>query len=93
MTNINFGSTYKIPVTQWGINNTKKVQLKNLISAHNGLVTKGKDSYALVSILDKKDLNFIRRLREIGYYSFEKYEGEKIPKDSLELHIKNARKF
>ena len=33
MTNISFGSTYRIPVSQWGINNTKKLQLKNFISS------------------------------------------------------------
>ena len=60
MNNITFGSTYKIPMSQWGINNTKKLQLKNLVSSFNGVVTKGKDSFAVVSIPDKKDIGFMR---------------------------------
>lgn len=93
MNNITFGSTYKIPMSQWGINNTKKLMLKNLVASHNGLVTKGKDSFAMLSIPNKKDMTFIRKLRKIGYFQFDMFEGEKIPKDSLELYIKTARKI
>lgn len=92
MTNISFGSTYRIPVSQWGINNTKKLQLKNFISSNNGIVTKGKDSCALVSISDKKDMNFIRKLKKLGFFEYEMFEGEKIPKESLEEYIKNIIK-
>ena len=91
MTNVNFGSTYKIPVSQWGINNTKKILLKNLIASHNGIVTKGKDSYAIVSIADKKDIGFIRKLSKIGYYQYKKFEGENIPKDKMEYYINSLR--
>ena len=93
MNNITFGSTYKIPMSQWGINNTKKLQLKNLVSSYNGVVTKGKDSFAVVSISDKKDIGFIRKLSKIGSFQYEMFEGEKIPKDSLLSYIKNARKI
>ena len=74
-------------------NNTKKLMLKNLVASHNGLVTKGKDSFAMLSIPNKKDMTFIRKLRKIGYFQFDMFEGEKIPKDSLELYIKTARKI
>ncbi len=93
MNNITFGSTYKIPMSQWGINNTKKLQLKNLVSSFNGVVTKGKDSFAVVSIPDKKDIGFMRKLAKIGSFQYEMFEGEKIPKDSLLSYIKNARKI
>ena len=39
MSDISFKSTYKIPVTQWGINNTKKLQLKSLVESNNGIIT------------------------------------------------------
>ena len=83
MSEISFKSTFKIPVSQWGINNTKKLQLKTLVGSYNGIVTKGKDSFAVVSIPDKKDMKFIHNLRKIGYFQYGMCEGEKIPKESL----------
>ena len=48
MSEISFGSSYKIPVSQWGINNTKKLQLKSLIGSYAGKICgKGQDSFAV----------------------------------------------
>ena len=87
MSEISFKSTYKIPVTQWGINNTKKIQLKSLINSYNGIFTGKKDKFALVSIPDKKDLGFIRKLMKIGYREYKQFVGEKISKDSLVEYV------
>ena len=93
MSEISFGSTFKIPVSQWGINNTKKIKLKSLVGAYNGIVTKGKDNYAVLSIPDKKDKNFLYKLRSLGYFQFEQFEGEKIPKESLLDYVANVKHF
>lgn len=86
MSEISFGSSYKIPVSQWGINNTKKIQLKSLIGSYSGKICgKGQDSFALVSIQDKKDMGFIRKLRKIGYFQFEMFENNKIPQNLKNL--------
>ena len=87
MSEISFKSTYKIPVTQWGINNTKKIQLKSLINSYNRIITGKKDKFALVSIPDKKDLGFIRKLMKIGYREYKQFVGEKISKDSLVEYV------
>lgn len=87
MSEISFKSTYKIPVTQWGINNTKRIQLKSLINSYNGIITGEKDKFALVSIPDKKDLGFIRKLIKIGYREYKQFVGEKISKDSLVEYV------
>ena len=87
MSDISFKSTYKIPVTQWGINNTKKLQLKSLVESYNGIIIGKKDKFALVSIPDKKDLGFIRKLMKIGYREYRQFIGEKIPKNSLEEYV------
>ena len=89
MSDISFKSTYKIPVTQWGINNTKKLQLKSLVESNNGIITGKKDKFALVSIPDKKDMGFIRKLMKIGYREYRQFIGEKIPKNSLEEYVDN----
>ncbi len=83
MQEISFKSTFKIPMSQWGINNTKKLQLKSLVASYNGIVTKGKDNYAVLSIPDKKDKGFLYKLRSLGYFQYQQCEGEKIPKESL----------
>ena len=91
MTDVSFKSTYKIPMTQWGVNNTKKILLKSMISSYpNGIITKGKDSCALISIPDKKDTTFLRKLRKLGFLEFKQMEGENIKKDSLVDYVKNT---
>ena len=90
MSDISFKSTFKIPVSQWGVNNTKKIQLKSLVSSYpNWLITAGKDKQALISIPDSKDFRFLRKLRKIGYNEFDKFEGENIKKASLEDYVKS----
>lgn len=91
MTEISFGSTYKIPLKQWSVNNTKKTQLKTMISSYgNYLIKSGKDPYALVSIADKKDMNFMRKLKKLGFFAYQMFEGENIKKEALEKYIQTA---
>lgn len=91
MSEISFKSTFKIPMSQWGINNTKKLQLKSLVGSYNGIVTKGKDNYAVLSISDNKDKGFLCKLRRLGYFQFEQFKGEKIPKESLIDYVKQQQ--
>lgn len=88
MTEINFGSTYRIPITQQGINKAKKVQLKSLIDSYGGLVGTGNTGYARVSMPNSKDESFLRELKKIGYKIFQEFEGESIPKKNLDDYIK-----
>ena len=86
MSEITFGSSYKIPLTQWGINNSKKLQLKSLIGSYGGKIGgKGQDSFAVVSMQDKKDMGFIRKLRKIGYFQFEMFENSEFPENLKKL--------
>ena len=41
MTEVNFSSTFRIPVTQPGVNKAKKVKLKGLVDSYGGLVGTG----------------------------------------------------
>lgn len=89
MTEINFGSTYRIPITQSGVNKAKKAKLKELIESYpNGLIGKSKTGQARISVPDSEDENFIRKLKAIGYKVFQKFEGDNIPKADLDIHIK-----
>ena len=88
MTEINFGSTYRIPITQQGINKAKKVQLKSLIDSYGGLVGTGNTGYARVSMPNSKDEFFLRELKKIGYKVFQEFEGENIQRKNLDDYIK-----
>ena len=55
MTEVNFSSTFRIPVTQPGVNKAKKVKLKGLVDSYGGLVGTGNTGYARVSIPNEKD--------------------------------------
>ncbi len=88
MTEISFTSTFRIPITQPGINNSKKLQLRALVGAHNGLIGSGKQGYARISMPDSDDDKFIRKLRQIGYSRYQRFDGENIPNENLDAFIK-----
>ena len=77
MTNINFTSTYRIPITQAGATPAKKDKLRDLVEPYpNKLVSKCNTGTVRVSMADKEDAKFIRNLKAIGYTVFQKFEGE-----------------
>ena len=87
--NISFGSTYRIPITQAGINSAKKAKLKELVESYpNGLCGKSKTGHARVSIANSEDASFIQKLKRIGYKVYQKFEGENIDKEEIDRHIK-----
>ena len=90
MTEVNFGSTFRIPVTQPGVNKAKKVKLKGLIDSYGGLVGTGNTGYARVSVPNEKDESFLRKLKSIGYKVFQVFEGENISRKSLDDYIKSC---
>lgn len=94
---VSFTSTYRIPITQAGVNNAKKIKLRELIESYpNGLIGKSKQGYARVSMPDSEDENFVRKLKGIGYKIYQRFDGENIGADGLDLFIKqklDARDF
>ena len=89
MTDVTFGSTYRIPISQAGINSAKKAKLRELIESYpNGLIGKSKVGHARISIADSEDATFIGKLRKIGYKVYQKFEGENIDKEDLDTFIK-----
>ena len=89
MTEINFTSTYRIPISQPGINAAKKARLKELIQSYpNGMIGNSKVGNARVSMADSEDAKFIQKLKTIGYKVFQKFEGENVPKENLDVYIK-----
>lgn len=90
MNNISFGSIYRIPITQAGVNNSKKERLRTLIESYpNGLIGKSKTGQARVSVPDSEDSKFEQKLKTIGYKVFQKFEGDNIPKEEIDSFVKS----
>lgn len=83
MTEVNFGSTFRIPVTQQGVNKAKKVKLKGLIDSYGGLVGTGNTGYARVSIPNEKDTSFLRKLKALATKFFKFLKVKIFPENLL----------
>lgn len=89
MADVSFGSVYRIPITQAGVNNAKKVKLRELINSYpNGLIGKSKTGHARISVPDKEDSAFVAKLKAIGYKMYQKIEGDNISRENLDVYIK-----
>lgn len=92
--NINFTSTYRIPITQAGINNAKKERMKQFVSTFpHSLVSNQKTGYARVSIENERDNYFESRLQSMGYKVYQKFDAENILRHEIDDYIKEALKY
>lgn len=92
--NVNFTSTYRIPITQAGVNNAKKEKMKAFVSSlPNSIVSNQKSGYARVSIENCRDEYFESRLKGIGYRVYQKFPAENISKWDIDDYIKEALKY
>lgn len=91
MNDISFQSTFRIQISQPGINKAKKNRLKSLIESYpNGLIGNSNTGHARISIPNENDTAFISKLKNIGYKIYQKFEGENISKENLDNYIKDC---
>ena len=89
MFNISFSSTYRIPITQAGVNNAKKEKLRALVESYpNGSIGKSKTGYARVSVPQEMDNQFESKLKGIGYRVFQKFDVHDMSKEDFDIFIK-----
>ena len=94
MTEINFKSTYRIPITQANMNSAKKKALKAMISGYeNSIVGKGNSGFARVSVTKEEDSIFVQKLKQIGCKVFQIFEEHNISKYEIDEYIKEALKM
>ena len=87
MTNVNFGSTYRIKVAQAGIQKSDKAELTKLIKAYpNRIMGKG-DYFARVSMSQSEDKSFFTKLKDIGYQMFQIFDAHNVNKYELDDYI------
>ncbi len=88
--NISFGSTYRVPITQPGVNNAKKDKLRTLTQQYGGLISSSKTGAARVSLPNELDEKFEQDLKNIGYRQYQKFDAESLPKAEIDGYIKKA---
>lgn len=101
MSDISFGSTYRIPLIQPGVNAYKREALKKAASKYqNVLYPNGSNGNVRVSIRKRLDNEFEMKLKRLGFKIFQKFERNNVPKSEfensgvskLDLYIKDELK-
>ena len=86
---ISFGSTYRIEITQPGVNKSKKARLRDLIKSNGGLIGSSNTGAARISISNEDDDMFEKSLKSIGYKQYQKFEAENLDKNETDAYIKS----
>lgn len=91
MLEINFKSTYRIPITQAGMNSAKKKALKTMVSEYeNSLVGNGNTGFARVSVPQAEDNAFVQKLKQIGCKIYQVFDEHNLNKSKIDEYIKDA---
>ena len=91
MTQVSFGSTYRIPLVEQNITPSKREALKKMASRYqNVLYPSGNNGYVRVSIRKRLDEGFEQKLHQIGFKVFQKFERHNVPKTdgAMDQYIK-----
>lgn len=91
MTEVSFGSTYRIPLVEQNITRAKRTSLKNLADNYsNVLYPKGNNGYVRVSMKAEDDVLFERQLKQLGFKVFQKFAKHELPVEEMDDYIKEA---
>ena len=85
---VSFGSIYRIPITQPGVNSAKKERLRELADKYDGLIGRDNKSSARICVPNELDSTLEKDIKDIGYRAYQKLEGEYVPKSELDSYIK-----
>lgn len=91
MTEISFGSTYRIPLVEQNITPAKRDALKKMVNAYQNVkYPSGSNGCVRVSIRKRLDAGFEQKLRQIGFKVFQKFDRHNVPKtdDKMDTYIK-----
>ena len=85
MSDISFGSTYRIPLVQQGVNSAKRNALKKMVSKYqNVMYPNGSSGNVRLSIRHRLDESFEANLKRLGFKVFQKFERNNVPKSEFE---------
>ncbi len=87
---VNFGSTYRIPISQPGAKMGKKVRLREFANKFdNKIVSACNDGHARISAPAEKDEFIEKTLKELGYKQYQKFDLHNLNADKIDEAIKN----
>ncbi len=95
MTNISFSSTYRIPLVEQHVTQSKREALKTMASKYqNVMYPNGNQGYVRVSIRKRLDDGFEKKLKQLGFKIYQKFDRHNIPKTDgkMDEYIKEALK-
>lgn len=88
---VSFGSTYRIPITQPGINKPKKAALRKFIKQfQNYLIPSSDTGYIRLSVRKRLDERVEAGLKSMGFSSYQKFDRHNIHKKNIDQFIKDA---
>lgn len=88
---VSFGSTYRIPLKQAGINGAKKERLREFITNKftNSLVSADNNNgTARISVPQENDEFVERSIKSMGFKVFQKFDLQNINKFNMDAEIK-----
>ena len=86
---ISFGSTYRIPLNQPGVTKAKKDALKELAAIYtNALVPGGRQRFVRVSIPKALDPDFVEDLKKIGFDRYQIFPRHRVSKAKMDEYIR-----
>ena len=95
MSEISFGSTYRIPLVAQNITPAKRDALKTMASKYqNVLYPNGNQGNVRVSIRKRLDEGFEQKLRQLGFKVYQKFSRHNVPKTAgkMDNYIKESLK-
>lgn len=93
---VNFGSTYRIPITERGIGKAQKNRLRGFIQNEGGLAPASSGGACRISVPAEKDASIEQGLKQIGYRIWQKFSAHDVSTRAvgdtteLDIYIKNA---
>ena len=84
--NVNFTSTYRIPLVEQNVTSAKRESLKKFASKYqNVLYPNGNQGSVRVSIRKRLDVGFEQKIKQIGFKVFQKFERHNVPKTNSQM--------
>jgi len=89
----NFKSTYRIPLTQAGVNPAKKEALRDFLEKEwptHSFVPSSNGGYARISVRSKADPTIIEKLKQLNFRDYQIFEKHNVPKEKMDEYIRDC---
>lgn len=89
MDKISFGSTFRFPITQAGINPAKKEKLRTFVLQYpNHLISSSNTGSCRISVPEADDDKLVSGLKQLGYKIYQKFNAHNVDKSEIDEFIK-----